>query len=168
MWPTRTAEELRSLNAQLEKRLSSHDTARLKGRLTFAEAQLFGRTSRAFCNSLTQHLFRGPLDGSLNDECLHQELMAFKSAFSQDKPRCVDARTREVLYLFTDAHFEGGQGGLGAVLYDESGNVVSWFGTALGPRECEALNVEDKNQIITELEALAALASLRLWKGLIV
>ena len=150
----------------LKKRLRRHDTTRLKGRLTFAEGQLFGRTSRAFFNSLTQHLFRGPLDGSLNEECL-QDLMAFKSAFSQGKPRCVDVRAKEVLYLFIDAHFEGGQGGFGAVLYDESSNIVCWFGAPLGFRKCEALNVDDKDQIITGLEALAGLSSLRLWKGLI-
>ena len=31
--------------------------------------------------------------------------------------------------------------------------------------ECELLNADDREQIITELEALAVLASLRLWKG---
>ena len=59
-------------------------------------------------------------------------------------------------------------GGLGAVLFKDKGKVISWFGQSLGRSECASLNVSDKNQIITELEALAILASLKRWRDLLV
>ena len=131
---TRRAEILERIETVLQDNMpSKHDTAKLKGCLTFAEGQLFGRASTAFSIRLHKTCFA-----------------AFQTVFSSGKPRCVDMRSREIVYLFTDAHYEGRKGGLG-------GGVLF--------KECELLNADDREQIITELEALAVLASLRLWKG---
>ena len=77
-------------------------------------------------------------------------------------------RLRETAYLFTDARYEHECGGLGAVLFNDKGKVISWFGQSLGRSECASLNVSNKDQIITELEALAILAILRHWRDLLV
>ena len=58
--------------------------------------------------------------------------------------------------LFTDAADEKCEGGLGGVLLDSSGHVLSWFSRELSKEECD-------EQVITELESLAVLVSLRLW-----
>ena len=148
-------------------RLSRVEIAKLKGTLTFAEGHLFGRCCRASFNSLTQHLFGHPADSVLSEDCV-SDLRAFKSAFGKGKVKCVDANSRDIVYLFTDAHYEGGAGGLCAVLYDEQGRVASWLGQPLSTEECAALNVQDAEQIITELEALTVLMSLRLWRERVV
>ena len=94
---TRRAEILERIESVLQDNmLSKHDTAKLKGRLTFAEGQLFGRASTAFSIRLHNTCFA-----------------AFQTSFSSGKPRCVDMRFREIVYLFTNAHYEGGKGGLG-------------------------------------------------------
>ena len=77
----------------------------------------------------------------------------------------MDVNAREVLYLFTDARYESGSGGMGAVLYNGQGCVFSWFGQALSAEECEGLNVLGFEEVITELEAPAVLASLRLLRA---
>ena len=51
-----------------------------------------------------------------------------------------------------------------AVVFSEKGEVLAWFGMSLGEDECAGLNVDDKEQIITELEVLVLLTSLGLWK----
>ena len=48
----RRGEILENIESVLSvKQLSKSDTAKLKGRLTFAEGRLFGRATRAFFNS---------------------------------------------------------------------------------------------------------------------
>ena len=144
--------------------LRKAETAKLKGRLTFAEGHLFGRSARACFNSLTRHLFQHPLDSRLSEDCL-ADLGIFRASLEKARPRCVDINVRETLYLFTDAHYEQRAGGLGAVLYDDAGRVVAWFGHGLSTEDCSGLNINDSDQIITELEALGVLASLRLWRS---
>ena len=79
------------------------------------------------------------------------------------KPRCVDVNAREIVYLCTDARYENSYGGMGGVLYNDQGRVLSWFGQAWSAEDCQGLNAPDSEKVITELEALAVLASLRLW-----
>ena len=68
---SRRSEILASIDGVVrEGRLSKQDTARLKGRVTFAEGQPFGRAARSFFNSLTHHLFHCQADGTLNEECI--------------------------------------------------------------------------------------------------
>lgn len=49
------------------------------------------------------------------------------------RPRVVDMRSSEVLFVYTDASFnsEDGRGGVGGVLFDASGCVTNWFGGAV-------------------------------------
>eukprot|EP00435_Cladocopium_sp_Y103_P067430 s447_g30.t1 len=54
------------------------------------------------------------------------------------------------MYLFTDASFnsEARDGGLGAVLLDQRGHVVKWFGCA-APRDlCDSFMAEEQEQAI--------------------
>ena len=62
--------------------------------------------------------------------------------------RRVSASHRNCMHLYTDASFEGGRGGLAAVLYNSSGLLLRCV--------ISSLNVEGKEGFIYELEALAA------------
>lgn len=69
------------------------------------------------------------------------------------------------MFLFTDASFnsEDKSGGLGGVLFDSSGSVVSWFGCEVTSEVCEMLMSEGQQQAIGELETLAVLVAIQLW-----
>ena len=85
------------------------------------------------------------------------------------KPRMVEASSGEVFFLFTDASFnsEARTGGLGGVLLDQTGVVVSWFGGEVDENFCNSFMAEDQEQAIGELEAFAVLVALNLWGDLL-
>eukprot|EP00435_Cladocopium_sp_Y103_P075591 s8_g60.t1 len=97
-------------------RMSSAKAASLKGRLGFAEGQLFGRAIRRLVNELGRHAMPPPPRGKFLDET-RRALELVGQRIVTAGPRRVEATTSEVLYLFTDASFdqEHKNGGLGAV-----------------------------------------------------
>ena len=133
----------------------------LRGRLLFAENQIFGR----ICNKQMRTLSRyaesdhvGPLDSELV-QCLkilrHRVVTAV--------PRCVKAGRRTVWHVYTDACFEGSrQAGIGGVLVDESGRLRMHFGEFLTDDQTDKLDKLDHTTIIAELEMLAV------WVGILV
>ena len=160
----RRSEIVKSLDAILESgTLSKTDTAKLKGRLTFAQGQLFGRSCRSFFNSVSKHLYDHPLNGTLPEDC-RADLSSCIHAFKSQKPRTADVSSFDSFLLFTDAAYEKREGGLGGVLLDSPGSVLSWFSRKLSKEECALVNTDDHEQVITELEALAVFVSLRLWE----
>ena len=70
-----------------------------------------------------------------------------------------------VFFMFTDASFasDSKTGGLGGVLLDATGRVLSWFGYELDEAFCSSVMVEGQEQVIGELETLAVLAGFKLW-----
>ena len=72
-------------------------------------------------------------------------------------PRMVDSGVGKVFHLYTDACYENGQGGLGGVLYNELGEMLSYFSAHVTEAQAAQLNPLKKVTIIFELEALAAL-----------
>ena len=144
-------------------RLSPQEAAKLKGRMSFAEGQIFGRVCRGFFNSLSQHV-RNPTKNDVLDEQCMRDLTKFRETFINSKRRVVDSCSKEVFYVFTDASFEDDRSaGLGAILFDEKGRALDYFSTRLLPEDCDRLFSSDREQLITELEALAVLAALCLW-----
>eukprot|EP00435_Cladocopium_sp_Y103_P044841 s227_g12.t1 len=101
-------------------RITSVKAASLKGRLGFAEGQLFGRAIRRLVNELGQHALHPPARGRLLER-------------------------------------------LGAVLIDQSGRVLKWFGCAAPKPLCDSFMAENQEQAIGELGALAVLVAYRLW-----
>jgi hypothetical protein len=81
------------------------------------------------------------------------------------KPREINTRSHEIMYLCTDASYspEEETGGIGGVLCSSDGSVVSWFGEDLDQGFCSRLRAEGQTQLIGELEALAVLVALKRW-----
>ena len=75
----------------------------------------------------------------------------------------------DVFFLFTDACFdcEAKEGGVGGVLIDQTGCVVSWFGGEASRDFCESFMAEDQEQAIGELEAFVVLVAFRVWQDLV-
>ena len=113
-------------------KLSKNDAASLRGRLGFAEGQLFGRVTRQLLNDLHVHSQRPPKGMVLSTDT-RASLSVVDSRLLSARPRVVDMRSSEVLFVYTDASFnsEDGRGGVGGVLFDASGCVTNWFGGAV-------------------------------------
>ena len=165
-----TAKRKKELASQISEalaagKLSASAAASLKGRLGFAEGQLFGRSTRKLVNELGRHSLAPPRNGILADATSFA-LRFVQEKIEKSRPRIVDVNSREVIYVFTDAAFESEAltGGLGAVLLSSSGEVIRWAGQNLDPSFMASIIAEDQKQFIGELETLAVLAAISMWK----
>lgn len=79
-------------------------TASLKGRLGFAEDQLFGRSTRRLINELGVHAVRPPEQNKVLEHT-ERALEAVAAQMRHSPPRLVDANADEVLCIFTNASF---------------------------------------------------------------
>ena len=106
-------------------KISQPETSRLKGRMTFAEGQLFGRACRPLFNALGRHLREHPPGGMLDVDC-RASMSIFLEYIQTGRPRVVDATSKTTFFIFTDAHFESASftGGIGAILVNDRGEVV--------------------------------------------
>ena len=145
-------------------RLSQSEAASLKGRLGFAEGQLFGRATKRLIHELGAHCLKTPKGGILRDATI-DALKKVSHRLDNAAPRVVDANTDQVWFMFTDACFasEAKEGGIGGVLFDVHGTVVSWFKATADQAFCKSFMAESQSQAIGELEAFAVLVGLRLW-----
>ena len=95
-------------------------------------------------------------DSEIDDE-LRRGLIFLRDRVVTGGPRRVLAKLGRTFHLCTDASFEQGSGGLGRVLYDEWGKMLSFFAEPVSAGLIHLLNPEGKQTIIFELEALAVL-----------
>jgi ribonuclease HI len=146
------------------KYLTPSAAATLKGRLGFAEGQLFGRSARRLINELGSFATSVRTSSEVT-EALTSSLSVVANMLRNGKPREIDARSHEVMFLYTDASYspEDQRGGIGGVLCAADGAVVAWFGEELSSEVCGKFKTETQTQLIGELEALAVLVALRTW-----
>lgn len=92
-------------------------------------------------------------------------LEAMRLRLQSPEPRRVTCSARDRWFIYTDASYESESktGGLGGVIVDGDGSLVSWFSFALDEKVCKALGSETKDTLIYELELFAAILSLLLW-----
>ena len=140
------------------------EARRLKGRMQFAEAQLFGRVGKRCIRTLTDASEgRGKrLDDS---DILFLEL--FSDFLKTGPPREISSSTSESLHIFTDACYEKDSTtwgcGIGGVAISSCG-VWQHFSLPLNANLREVLGEGQKKQIIFEAETLAAVVALAVWK----
>ena len=135
--------------------MSTAEMRALRGRLIFAEAQIFGRLASVHMKKLSklEHLVgEFPLDVELRES-----LTFLKDRIITGGPRRVLASIGRVFHLYTDACFEDGSGGVGGVLYNQDGKMLSFFSEQLPADLVGRLNPCLKQNLIFELEALAVL-----------
>ena len=134
----------------------------LRGKLGFADSFMHGRLGAILLKKLSEHAYGRT---SKFDEDVAQALTAMAKRLEVGEPRRVHVGSMEKWFIFTDASYEPEMqpGGLGGVLVDSSGCLVTWFGLELGPTSCLSLGGARKDTLIYELELLAAVLSLHLW-----
>ena len=151
----RVKELVASIDAILSRgTLAATEMRALRGRLVFAEAQIYGRLAGLHM----QHL--GRWEHAMGETAVDVELRA-SLEFIRDRvicgePRMVDASHGRVFHLYTDACYEDQCGGVGGVLIDGSGTMLSYFSAQISRDQAARLNPLNKDTIIFELEALAA------------
>ena len=150
------------------KSLTAPEALALRGRMQFANAQLWGRASKLCLNAVTAHAYSGNGPGVSAD--LSRCLRIFKNCINtrRRRPREVISSWDKPLYLFTDASFspdnEAWPCGLGGVLLDSFGNQMAAFSCKLDLEALNVLGYPAKSTVIFEAELLALLVGLILWK----
>ena len=147
-------------------KLSVPEALSLRGRMQFANSQLWGRASKLCLNAVTAHAYSGEGPG-ISQDLVHY-LSVFKSCLASARPREVTPSWSSPMFLFTDASFSPENSdwpcGLGGVLIDQEGRQVSAFSCVLDFETLEVLGYPQKSTVIFEAELLALLVGLMIWK----
>ena len=152
---------LRSLST--EKPITRVDAQRLRGRMQFAEAQLFGRVGKRCIRALSS-VADGFANG-LNQRDI-QFIYIFCDMIESGPPRKLTARSADCFHIFTDACYErdavSWPCGVGGVLVCAEG-PIAFFSLELHADVRVLLGEQHKKQIIFECETLAAVIAFILW-----
>eukprot|EP00438_Fugacium_kawagutii_P020965 Skav229911 [mRNA] locus=scaffold877:55323:56321:+ [translate_table: standard] len=145
------------------------DAQKLRGRMQFADGQLFGRVGSLCVRAVTRHAFEHGA-GKFDSQC-RRALERFSHSLQFSPPRLIKPAEAETWYIFTDASFEPQEPfpfcGLGGVLVDANGRAVSFFSTKLDEGQLRALGWGDRKTVIFEAELLALIAAIVLWEKVI-
>jgi len=160
-----TEERVRELCDQLEntiqaKSLKRVDGEKLRGRLQFANGQLFGRSSRNRLRILSKH--------SSGRQTLCEEIVSALSGLReqllQNSPRRILGPMSDYMHVSVDASFDlDGYSGIGGVVYSSDGTVLDFFSEQVSKSFLLAAMGSDQQTMIQELEMLALLVSIDLW-----
>ena len=146
--------------------ISSREAMALRGRMVFAEGQLFGRSGRLCMDALNKH----SVDGG--DEKLTQEdvssLLRFVNMLSARRGRCISSSAGRPWTLYTDACYEptakSWKCGIGAVLISPDGYPAAAFSHSLSDDDMNQLGAKQKKSIIFEAELLAMVVAMSVWR----
>ncbi|CAE7823076.1 unnamed protein product [Symbiodinium sp. CCMP2592] len=127
----------------------------LRGRLQFAESQVFGRGAAQRMRAISKAM---KLSGFVVlDDSLTEALLFLKDRVLHGEARMIRACDRPTYHLFTDASYEADvPAGLGGILYSDGGLLLRWYSESADTDVLEAINKEGKQGLIYELEACAA------------
>lgn len=144
--------------------LGRKQAQRLRGRMQFADAQLFGRTGKR-CLKVLSDFAEGHRFRLLPKDRLFLNL--FRELLTLNKPREVNAFDLDNVLIFTDACYDSGSDswpcGIGGVLLLPSGERFM-FSVEIDSRVRKLLGEGSKKQIIFEAETLAAVCAAILWQ----
>ena len=146
------------------KFLPPSQALRLRGRLQFADGQIFGRVARLGLKHVTCHAYAA-VCAEPSKDCV-DVLTRFRDLLSRGTPRLLKPVSGKPFLCFTDAcyvphgHWVAGVGG---VLVDTSGNLKAAFSAQLGPEVRRVLGEPSKKTIIFECELFALLLAMTVW-----
>lgn len=142
---------------------------KLRGRMQFADSQLFGRIGRLCLRAITDHAYsgRGP---KILEPC-RLAMIRFAEFLKTSKPRRVQRSTQRSWAIYTDACYEPTSSvwacGIGGLLVAPDGTPFQAFSYKLTDEQTIALGCKTKETIIFEAELLALVVALELWSATI-
>eukprot|EP00434_Breviolum_minutum_P036637 symbB.v1.2.032470.t1/scaffold3898.1/size48671/2 len=145
-------------------KLTKKDALTLRGRLGYCDAFIFGRIGKVALQNITRHAYAQPFS-AVTDQHLTDSLILLEDRLAAGVPRCFDLmNVHRTFFLFTDASFDPVSGaGIGAVLFDDTGALVEWFGFLAPVGELSTLLKDDRETVICELEAIAVVLAMLIW-----
>ena len=163
----RKLELISSIDGLLERgRFGKGELATLRGRLLFAENQIFGKGCTVFVKTLSRYV-ESYSCGAIDNE-LSFVLRMLRFRISKGAPRAVSDKVLPVKHVFTDACYEAtGSAGIGGVVVNDDGMCSGYFGQWLTSDEISIVNVHNRDTIIAELETLAVFIGLQLFSHLL-
>ncbi|CAL1147099.1 unnamed protein product [Cladocopium goreaui] len=138
-------------------RMTVLESQKLRGRMQFADGQVFGRLGKLCMKAITQHAFTGR--GDKLEKPTVDALRRFVIFLNHAEPRSLELASDSVWTIYTDACYEPQRTdwvcGLGGVLVNLLGEKVAFFSMELSTEQRRALGAEFKKTIIFEAELLA-------------
>ena len=168
---TNTEKRTSELSTTIEDILSKGamtvlESQKLRGRMQFADGQLFGRLGRLCMRAVTHHAF--PFKGKWLEQHTKDALRRYCIFLKFAEPRTLQLTSDNVWKIFTDACYEPSSEswacGLGGVLVDPNGCVKEYFSLQLSEQQRNLLGANVKKTIIFEAELLALILALATWK----
>ena len=150
-------------------RMTVLESQKLRGRMQFADGQVFGRLGKLCMKAITHHAFNSRSDnlGKQTVEALRRFVIFLEYA----GPRSLELASDSVWTIYTDACYEPQRAdwicGLGGVLVDPLGKKAAFFSIELSVEQRQALGAEFKKTIIFEAELLAMVLAFSVWKSVI-
>ena len=141
----------------------------LRGRMQFASAQIWGRSSKLCLSAVSAHCL-GDSSWVLRPNAI-TALKHFLVSLKNPRPRSIGKKSGRQWFIFTDASFQPTDRdwpcGIGGVLYDDEAKEVSAFSLCLSETELKALGYPGKKTVIFEAELLAVIVAITLWGDVI-
>ena len=144
------------------------DSQKLRGRMQFADGQLFGRLGRLCLRAVSEHAYSGK-GPKIKTGCI-QALQRFKDFLQHSPPRRIQRSSHKTWLVFTDACYEPTSTtwrcGIGGVIVSPDGAPYQAFSLSLSETQIETLGGNKKDTIIFEAELLAVVVAMGLWGAL--
>eukprot|EP00435_Cladocopium_sp_Y103_P061402 s464_g23.t1 len=165
-----TAARIAELKAEVERILdkgwiSQVEAQKLRGRMQFADSQIYGRTGKRCTRALRDFACRRRSQITDRDAMF---LKLFVQLLESEDPRRVVADDGAHTVIFTDACYERDAKdmpcGLGGVFTDPALGKKQFFSCEVDTEKRDLLGEQSKKQIIFEAETLAAVLAYLLWK----
>ena len=149
--------------------LTKTQALKLRGRMQFAEGQLFGRVGRLCLRAVSDHAYLAAT-ATTSASCT-RALARFAKMLESAMPRTIKVGWELPWYVFTDASYDPSSStwpcGVGGIILNAKGELVAAF-SALVPKSMRVLLGETvKDTIIFEAEVVALICAMRQWRGLL-
>ena len=141
------------------------EAQKLRGRMQFAESQIYGRTGKRCIGALKEFACRRRTSLFEREIAF---LKLFVSLLKSDVPREVTTEHRQSVVIITDACYEresrGRVCGLGGIICNPFSRTNCFFSCQLDEEQRNLLGEPSRKQIIFEAETLCAVLAYNLWE----
>ena len=137
----------------------------LRGKLSFANAQVTGRSGSFALKMLSEHLHAVPYRRAVSAD-LSCALKFLRERVRGGLPRFIPRPLDRCFVVFTDASFHDDRsGGLGGVLISPQGSVVAWFDHPVSADDTAPFLGQRGQTCIGDLEAIAVPIAYDVWSA---
>lgn len=166
----RVLELTAEINRVLEQgHITQLEAQKIRGRMQFAESQLYGRTGKRCIGALRDFACRRRSKIQTKETSF---LKLFIDMLNSGTPRKVFCENKHSVVIITDACYEKASRdrvcGLGGVMVDRASGLKLFFSCKLDEEQRRLLGEPNRKQIIFEAESLCAVLAYKLWSDFIV